>query len=356
MAKNNGIAAINFSNMNAEPDDIQEDVGVAGRYNDAEYLKAIEERNQKLEQQKTEAPAVDVTERADFIAGSKGVVRLIERSKLKGTRPEWNQFSPVNSEKKALMAESIHEVGLLQPIIVWATDDTNEEFEILAGNTRNELYGILYDTYQDDKYLTIEAKVYSHDQLTEDQAREIASDTNYLQRGSLNSDDKAFAIKTKVELLNKRGEKGALQSVAEQMNLKRTSIYHWLNYGKAISKFRAMFNNGQLTLKAVSRLGTFSKEAQKGLVKYADVMTSALVMKVPAQTPDSAVVTKFEEALEAISAPVEYAGTLSVEKQDNETIIRIPQSLPEDTRPVVVALPPNKLEAFLKKYHEFIYN
>lgn len=356
MAKNkNGIARISFANMDAEPDEVKVDVGVAGRFNTPEYQKAIEERQQKQEEQPV-ASAETIAERVDTIAGSKGTVMLIERAKLNGTRPEWNQFSAVNDEKKALMAESIHEVGLLQPIIVWATDESNEQFEILAGNTRNELYGILYDTYHDDKYLSIEARVYAHDQLTEDQAREIASDTNYLQRGSLNSDDKAFAIKTKVELLNKRGKKGALQTVAEQMNLKRTSIYHWLNYGKAIPKFRAMFNNGQLTLKAVSRLGTFSKEAQEGLVKYADVMTNALVMKVPAQTPDSAVVAKFEEALEAVSAPVEYAGSMSVERKENETVIRIAQTFPEDTKPVVVALPPNKLEAFLKKYHEFIYN
>ena len=67
--------------------------------------------------------------------------------------------------------------------------------------------------------------MYDINELSDDQAREIASDTNYVQRAELSARDKAFAIHTKIEMLRKHKATYVLDRVAEQMNIKRTTVF-----------------------------------------------------------------------------------------------------------------------------------
>ena len=170
---------INFTSSDARPEDIKGTIGVSDRFSDPELKKAVQESIQNTIQSKAvSAPEKDTSVESilENIAGSSGSYQKIPRSELIATPAEWNQFSSISREKKILMAESIYRNGLQQPIVVRKLSD--HEYQILAGNTRNEIFGILYDLTGNDFYLSIDAKVYDINELSDDQAREIASDTN----------------------------------------------------------------------------------------------------------------------------------------------------------------------------------
>ena len=348
---------INFTSSDARPEDIKGTIGVSDRFSDPELKKAVQESIQNTTQSEAVlAPEKDTSVESvlESIAGSSGSYQKIPRSELIATPAEWNQFSSISREKKILMAESIYRNGLQQPIVVRKLSD--HEYQILAGNTRNEIFGILYDLTGNDFYLSIDAKVYDINELSDDQAREIASDTNYVQRAELSARDKAFAIHTKIEMLRKHKATYVLDRVAEQMNIKRTTVFYWNKLVTLIPEFTQYFDEGKIRLKTASKLAGWPEEIQYELWKRRDVLTDKIVQKISPRTIFRDVPAVFDRLVEELTAAPKRLGKVTSIHSDDQYHYQvcIEGTLSEDKDMVVLYLPKDKLKAFEKRYHDYI--
>ena len=158
---------INFAKSDARPEDIKGTIGVSDRFADPKLKEAIEEQlnSEQPTASSQEKAAMTPSEAAEEasrskrdvdtvlteIAGTAGRFMRIPRAKLLPTPAEWNPFSQVSQEKKVLMADSIYRTGLQQPIVVRSMDEDGSAYQILAGNTRTEIFGILYELTGDEK-------------------------------------------------------------------------------------------------------------------------------------------------------------------------------------------------------------
>lgn len=363
---------INFAKSDARPEDIKGTIGVSDRFADPKLKEAIAEQMRA-----PQAPAAqpgadgsparaedtegtlrtkrDVEDVLTEIAGTAGRFMRIPRTKLMATPAAWNPFSQVSQEKKVLMADSIYRTGLQQPIVVRSLDEAGNMYQILAGNTRNEIYGVLYELTGDEKYASIEAKVYGYGELTDDQAREIASDTNYVQRAELSSRDKAYAIHTKVEMLKKNKVAAVLDRVAEQMNIQRSSVFYWNKVFSLIPEFYAYFDEGRIRLKTASRIASWPPAIQKALWERRDFLTDDLILKIPAKTPYDQIIPRFEELLDISTAPKKELGHIqSVDVQDRTYTIQAEVDRPDDSEVVVLCVPKAKMKALQHKYGDYL--
>lgn len=350
---------IDFHPTDARPEDIKEQIGVSEKFENAELkakLQQLIDNKTPKEQlpETTEETSVDISDTLERIAGTSGAYAKVERNKLIPTPTDWNQFTEISEDKKILMAESIYYNGLLQPIVVRSINEDNSQFQILAGNTRNSLYGMLYEITNDEKYLAIDAKIYWYGELTDNQAREIVTDTNYVQRANLSARDRAFCIHNKIEMLKGRRESDIMNKVAEQMNIKRSTVFYWDKIAKLIPEFFDMFQNDEISLKASSRLASFPQDIQRELYEMRDLLTDEIIMKVPAKTVHDEIITKFHEIIDALSAPTPSYSLEAMWEEDGHLMFKTREKPPEDREPVLLYLPKNKLKAFLKSYEDFI--
>lgn len=337
------------TSMNARPEDIKQPVGVSERIKNivngtAESPHAPQEPQE--DRGDAEKAVVD-------IAGFHGEFRSIPLNLLVPTPDEWNRFTPISDEKKVLMADSIYRNGLQQPIVVREAEDGM--FQILAGNTRTEIYHILLDLTHDDSYASIPSMVYRKDMISDEKAREIVSDTNYIQRAELSKSDKAFAIHTKVESLKNSGAKGVLDKVAKEFNLERTTVYFWNNIFKLIPEFFQMYDDDAFDIKAAARIGGFPEDVQRKLYEERDLLTNEIIMKIPANTYPELVIRKLHEILDTMSRPPQKTkGSWSLSSTSSGYSITVYGKQEEDRKPVVLFLPEKKLKSFMKKYDEYI--
>ncbi len=345
-----------FHDPNAKPEDIDVQLGVSNKFKDQDLKAQVEEMiSNAVPSPSNNEPTADITATLENIAGKTGAYARLHRSQLEDTPADWNQFTPISTDKKVLMAESIYCNGLLQPIVVRAINKENDHFQILAGNTRNELFGMLYDITKDEKYLSIDAKVYWYGELTDEQAREIVTDTNYVQRANLTAKDRVFCIHNKVEMLKKRGESDIMNKVAEQMEIKKSTAFYWNKLANLIPGFFDMFQNDQLSLVAASRLASFPHDVQHELYQMKDFLTNEIIMKVPAKAKEDMIVDLFQSHLDNATDPTpSYAIDSSWTEEDGKFVIRAKTAPPEGTQPLLLYLPQKKLKAFLKTYEDFL--
>lgn len=372
--KNNNMMGISFVDLSGQTEDASNmPVGVSNRFEDEEFKEMTKKRlmsksntpaSAKEQSFKTEvtAQAQETSEKTDRIlteiAGNAGAYAVLPLSTLLPTPDEWNQFSSISNEKKVLMADSIYRNGLQQPIVVRALDNENKNYQILAGNTRKSIYEVLYEITQDEKYHSIECKVYGFGELTDDQAQEIASDTNYVQRANLTGRDKSFAVRTKLNILKKRGEKQILEKAAEQMGMKRTAAFSWNKMANLIPAFFDMFDEGRISQKAATRIAAWSHEVQKQLLRNTDLITNEVIMAIPAKTPSEKVMNLFHEVVnqtqqeQADASQIGYIDTLT--EDDNGYTIHLSGKAPTASQLVIMYIPDKKATAFKKQYKEYI--
>jgi ParB family chromosome partitioning protein len=141
-----------------------------------------------------------------FFSGRADEVSEITLDKLipfRGKHP----FKPYGEEKMASLVESIKTNGLLQPIIARRipTEDFSEQLEILAGHNRVEA---VRQTGMD----SILCRVMD---LDDDTAMLVVIESNLEQREILLPSEKAFAYKTKLEVLKCQGKRTDLQELLD---------------------------------------------------------------------------------------------------------------------------------------------
>ena len=371
----NNMMGISFVDLSGQTEDSSQlSVGVSNRFDSDEFREMTRKRlmGASGSQEKSPLPSAESVESTETIretsaktdkvlqdiAGNTGSYTILPLNVLSPTPAEWNQFSAISNEKKVLMADSIYRNGLQQPIVVRALDDKGKNYQILAGNTRKNIYEVLYDITQDEKFLSIECKVYGYKELTDDQAREIASDTNYVQRANLTGRDRSFAVRTKLNILKKRGEKQILEKAAEQMGMKRTAAFSWNKMANLIPVFFDMFDAGRISQKAATRIAAWSHEVQQELYQQADFLTNEIIMAIPAKTPSEKVMDKFHAVLDqttqeqAEAAQIGYIDTLT-EDEDGYTL-HLSGKAPSASQLVVLYIPDKKAAAFKNMYKDYI--
>ena len=185
---------------------------------------------------------------------------------------EWNFFTRPSKEKILALAESIYYNGLLQPIVVQVLDGNEKKLQILAGHTRVEAYRILRETLQNDTYAQIPALVYASSILSDEDAKDIVCDTNFMQRGTLTPMETARCIALKAQRLRGnalRSKEPIANKIAEYYHMKRSSVFRWQRIANLIPELAILAEQRQLTTVNMYKLAAFSPEEQKKLMRRA---------------------------------------------------------------------------------------
>ena len=212
---------------------------------------------------KTEA--IDIS---SVLPNTEYTIKRIPRGLLKPAPEEWNFFSKPDKKKLIMLAESIYLNGLLQPIIVREMNESGTIYQILAGHSRNDAYGILYDIFEEDRFLEIEAIVFKYGVINDTQAEDIICDTNFMQRGNLPAREMAKCVFLKAKRLKEKNHYGSgdiADKIAEEYKIKRTSVFMWKKLANLIDEFQDLIDNRKISLKNAYKLASLSKDDQRTL-------------------------------------------------------------------------------------------
>ncbi|MVX66956.1 chromosome partitioning protein ParB [Clostridium chromiireducens] len=197
----------------------------------------------------------------------------LELDKLKAAPNEWNFYTPLNDNKMSELIESIIDNGLLNPIIVWEQDN---DYMILSGHNRVKAYSMIYEQTGNEKYKKIYTYIKKKNEITEDEARTIIIDTNFVQR-QLSTAEKTKSIVIKYNQLGRKkrnsGGETTAGIIAKQYNLKERQIYNYYKLNNLIPEFMERIDNGTLSIKCGLKLAAIDTTLQKNIYdNYNDVI------------------------------------------------------------------------------------
>ena len=337
------------TSLDARPEDLAA-VGVSERV--AQLAKSEEFRAMQA-QESIDDRAIDAMMQHDSRLGA---YRLIPLEQLTDSPAEWNQFTPLSDDMKVQMAKSILLTGLQQPIVVRELDAKPTGYQILAGNTRTEIYRILHKALNDPRFASIPAVVYPYGKVDDETAKLIVTDTNYIQRAQLSKKDRAFAIHEKLSYLRTHGDVKALEKVAEELNISKTTAYFWDRVHSLIPELFDLYDEGTLELRAAARLGTFPETIQQQLLEEKEFLTNSIILQIPAKTKPEHVLEKFHEIIEQVTSPKpaeKPTGNWHMQRTKNEIYVTVDGDY-GGYEPYVILLPSAKAKNFLKKYGEYL--
>lgn len=201
----------------------------------------------------------------------------------------WNEFPAPPQVREVQMKMSIMNNGIIQPVIAWK--QPNGRYMILAGHTRIHLSREILEEYAESEhrrdYRAIPTIAFEYDEITEEKAREIIIDTNYLQRGEMDPRTRVAIIKARIDLMNAQtDEKG--RTVAQYLDtltdfgIKKSSAYQDVQIGTAIiAPLRELYFNSTISRSAVLRFAMFPENIQQWIYEtYPDKLTSAYISKL----------------------------------------------------------------------------
>lgn len=193
-------------------------------------------------------------------------IQKIEVDKLIEAPTEWNFYKTLNKNKMFELIESIVENGLLSPIIIWQQE--NGQYMILAGHNRVRAFKMVYNKTKEDKYLTIDAYVKSFNELSEEEARTIIIDTNFVQR-QMSTYEKHKSIMFKYNVLGRksRKEKGkqTAELIADEFGISRSHVFRYIKLNNLIDELMKLIDDEVITIKAGMVLANLPAEVQKKL-------------------------------------------------------------------------------------------
>ncbi len=177
---------------------------------------------------------------------------------------QWNFYTPLPDDKMLELIASIQENGLLHPIVVWKRQ--GQPAMVLSGHNRLDAFRRLYQTTGDAKYSKIPCTL--REGITEEQAREIIVDSNWVQR-SLTPSEKARSISQKYALAGRkaRAANGSSHSstydmIAAQYGLSGRQIARYVKLGSLCDELLILLDDGKLSLSAGVRLADCSPAQQ----------------------------------------------------------------------------------------------
>lgn len=191
--------------------------------------------------------------------------RTIKVKELKSAPEQWNFYSSLPQQKFEELTKSIAEKGLLHPIVVWEQEDG---YMILSGHNRKKAFEMLYSTTGDEKYLSIPCSVKSIGELTEDEAREIIIDTNWIQR-ELSTLEKARSISEKYIRLGRKKHTGdgvrTRDKLAKQYNISGRMVQNYLSLTTLAPELENMLSQNTLSVKNAVVFSRLDESMQRWL-------------------------------------------------------------------------------------------
>lgn len=191
-------------------------------------------------------------------------VHNIALDALRPAPPEWNFFKPLPDGKFFELLASIEENGLLVPLIVW---EQAEGYRILSGHNRLRALQTLLERTGEDAYRRAACVVYRPGDLTEEEARAILVDCNWVQR-TLSTAEKARSIYAKYVQAGRRprGEgRRTYDVIAEHFGLKATQVYQYYKLSQLEDFWLDMLDSGGLSVKTAAHLCKLTQQQRDTL-------------------------------------------------------------------------------------------
>lgn len=213
-------------------------------------------------------------------------IHKIDLDRLKEAPSEWNFYSPLSIKKMEELIYSIEKNGLLHPLVVWEQNDGT--YMILSGHNRKRAFEMLYDSTKDEKYSKVFCYIKKSDEITEDEAKEIIIDTNWVQR-ELSTIEKAQSIYRKYTAIGrkqkvKHGEGQGIRNydrIAEQYNISGRHVLNYYKLNYLIDEIQNMVSENRLSIKAGVKLSNFDPLMQKWMYdNFKDDINNQVVFKI----------------------------------------------------------------------------
>lgn len=156
---------------------------------------------------KTEQQLKDIIEEDTGIQARKIPLELLEDA------PNgWNVYRDVREDEELFerMKNSILNVGLLSPIIVWEKE-SRDGYYILMGHSRKRVYEYLYKEEGLEEYKEIYAFVRPYESLTKTKAIGIITDSN-ISRGKLTESEKILELGLHIEAIEEEAQRVFMES------------------------------------------------------------------------------------------------------------------------------------------------
>lgn len=168
-----------------------------------------------------------------------------------------NQPFPINESKIEQIADSIENVGVIEPIIVVKD---GEKYKILSGRHR---FRACKKLGKDD------IPCYIRDVKADDDiARYIIIATNTDRNNEYKPSVYAKAYAEQLSLMKKLGKKSTVSAIAEQNGLSRKQIYRYIRLTNLIPEMQGFVDNGIISIETAVEFSFLSIEKQSSLYKY----------------------------------------------------------------------------------------
>lgn len=189
---------------------------------------------------------------------------VIERSMIDSAPDDWNFFGKPDKESYSLLMNSIYVDGLMNPITLWK--QPNGRYMILSGHTRDSVYDDLYQVTEDPKWLSIQAKYYDVDDITENDARRIIILANLAQRAKESSRIRIRSYGEYAKLTKAAARYGSgvdvATIVAQTFGIGRSSVFFYQRLNNLIDPILDMYCEGKIRRVDVQEICILSKELQ----------------------------------------------------------------------------------------------
>ena len=166
-----------------------------------------------------------------------------------------DQPFPINEEKIEQIADSIENVGVIEPIIVV---EKLGRYKILSGRHR----------YRACKKLGKKEIPCYIKNVSEDVARYILIATNTDRNNEYAPTVYAKAYAEQLELIKKLGKKATVSAIAEQSGLSRKQIYRYVRLTYLIEDFQRWVDKDIIRMLSAVELSFLSEEKQNALYKH----------------------------------------------------------------------------------------
>lgn len=271
----------------------------------------------------------NVVSRFDIDVKNESVVS-VEVDKLKDAPKNWNFYSKLDDDKFLELVDSINNNSLLHPIVVWQQD---EDYMILSGHNRVRAFKKLYEITKDEQYLKIPAIIKKHDEITEDIAKEIIIDTNWIQR-QLSTYEKTQSILQKYVKIKQSKNKGTKTRdvIASHLGITGRMVQNYISLNNLNPAFFEMLDDSKINIKQAIVIAKFEDYIQEEILKHKDSISFNI------QLLKSALSIKNKDKVIQILS--------STDNLDEE----------ESYIKVIYKIPKNKKSEFDKIYKDFIKN
>ena len=234
-----------------------------------------------------------------------------------------DQPFPINDSKVEQIADSIENVGVIEPIIVVKN---GERYNILSGRHR-------FRACQKVGKTEIPCYVKETDDTT---ARYILIATNTDRNNEYSPIVYAHAYAEQLELMKKLGKKAVVNAIAEQNGINRKQIYRYLRLNYLIEELQKWVEDKVLTIEAAVELSFLSDKKQLAFFNHLNAL--GIADNVISRTFKVDKTKSIRQTAETISDEVFSANIDKIifgryrQESKNETVEDVPEPEPE-TRP-----------------------